>query len=427
MEVMVLFGVFLLLLVLGLPVAFALGISSLAYLLLEGISLTIVPQRMYSGIDTFVLLCIPGFVLAGNLMNVGNITEHIVRFSNAVVGHIRGGLGLANVGGSMIFGGISGTAVADAASIGSVMIPGMARSGYDKPFAAAVTAASSTIGPIIPPSVPMIIVGSLAGVSVGRMFLAGAVPGLLLGVAMMITVYLLAVKRGYPKGRRATLRELLREGRTAFWALLMTVIILYGIIGGFFTPTEASIVASLYALVVGMYVYKGLTWRKLPAILTDTVLTSSALLLLVGLANLFGWILTSQQIPQTIAALIMAISDNPIVVILILNLILLFVGAFMETIAALIILFPALLGVATGIGMDPVHFAVMAVLNLMIGLTTPPVGVCLFVVSGIGKLQMLTVARAILPFLVCNILVLLLVAYVPAISLWLPDLLMGTR
>ncbi|MGY6567019.1 MAG: TRAP transporter large permease [Halomonadaceae bacterium] len=427
MEVMVLFGVFLLLLVLGLPIAFALGISSLAYLLLEGISLTIVPQRMYSGIDTFVLLCIPGFVLAGNLMNVGNITEHIVRFSNAVVGHIRGGLGLANVGGSMIFGGISGTAVADAASIGSVMIPGMARSGYDKPFAAAVTAASSTIGPIIPPSVPMIIVGSLAGISVGRMFLAGAVPGLLLGMAMMITVYLLAVKRGYPKGRRATLRELLREGRTAFWALLMTVIILYGIIGGFFTPTEASIVASLYALVVGMYVYKGLTWRKLPAILTDTVLTSSALLLLVGLANLFGWILTSQQIPQTIAALIMAISDNPIVVILILNLILLFVGAFMETIAALIILFPALLGVATGIGMDPVHFAVMAVLNLMIGLTTPPVGVCLFVVSGIGKLQMLTVARAILPFLVCNILVLLLVAYVPAISLWLPDLLMGTR
>ncbi|MCE8019367.1 TRAP transporter large permease [Halomonas sp. MCCC 1A11036] len=427
MEVMVLFGVFLLLLVLGLPIAFALGISSLAYLLLEGISLTIVPQRMYSGIDTFVLLCIPGFVLAGNLMNVGNITEHIVRFSNAVVGHIRGGLGLANVGGSMIFGGISGTAVADAASIGSVMIPGMARSGYDKPFAAAVTAASSTIGPIIPPSVPMIIVGSLAGVSVGRMFLAGAVPGLLLGVAMMITVYLLAVKRGYPKERRATLRELLREGRTAFWALLMTVIILYGIIGGFFTPTEASIVASLYALVVGMYVYKGLTWRKLPAILTDTVLTSSALLLLVGLANLFGWILTSQQIPQTIAALIMAVSDNPIIVILILNLILLFVGAFMETIAALIILFPALLGVATGVGMDPVHFAVMAVLNLMIGLTTPPVGVCLFVVSGIGKLQMLTVARAILPFLACNLVVLLLVAYVPAISLWLPDLLMGAR
>nr|WP_163502292.1 TRAP transporter large permease [Halomonas socia] len=425
MEVLVLFGVFLVLLVIGLPIAFALGLASLAYLLLEGISLTIVPQRMYAGIDTFVLLCIPGFVLAGNLMNVGNITEHIVRFANALLGHIRGGLGLANVGGSMIFGGISGTAVADSASIGSVMIPGMARSGYDKPFAAAVTAASSTVGPIIPPSVPMIIVGSLSGVSVGRMFLAGAIPGLLMGLAMMFTVYVLAVRRGYPKGERATWLELLREGRTAFWALLMTVIILYGIIGGYFTPTEASIVASLYALVVGMYVYKGLSWRKLPGILSDTVLTSSALLLLVGLANLFGWILTSEQVPQMIAALILSISENPIIVILILNLILLFVGAFMETIAALIILFPALLGVATGVGVDPVHFAVIAVLNLMIGLTTPPVGVCLFVVAGIGKLPMLTVARAIVPFLLCNLGVLLLVSYVPAVSLWLPTLIMG--
>ncbi|SEN32364.1 TRAP transporter large permease [Halomonas caseinilytica] len=425
MEVIILFSTFLVLLLIGMPIAFSLGIASLAYLLLEGISLTVVPQRLYAGIDTFVLLCIPGFVLAGNLMNVGNITENIVRFSNALLGHIRGGLGLANVGGSMIFGGISGTAVADSASIGSVMIPGMARSGYDKPFAAAVTAASSTVGPIIPPSVPMIIAGSLSGVSVGRMFLAGAIPGLLLGLAMMITVYILAVRRGYPKEARVPFLQLLREARTAFWALLMTAIILYGIIGGFFTPTEASIVASLYALVVGMYVYKGLTWRKLPAILTDTVFTSAALLLMVGLANLFGWILTSEQIPQMIAGLILTISENPLVVILILNLILLFVGAFMETIAALIILFPALLGVATGVGMDPVHFAVMAVLNLMIGLTTPPVGVCLFVVSGIGKLPMLTVARAILPFLLCNLAVLLLVAYVPSISLWLPNLILG--
>ncbi|GHC38304.1 TRAP transporter large permease [Aidingimonas halophila] len=425
MEMLLLFGVFLVLLLAGIPIAFSLGIASMSFLLLEGMSLTVVPQRMYSGIDTFVLLCIPGFILAGNLMNVGNITEHIVRFSNAVVGHIRGGLGLANVGGSMIFGGISGTAVADAASIGSVMIPGMSKAGYDKPFSAAVTAASSTIGPIIPPSVPMIIAGSLTGVSVGRMFLAGAIPGLLLGLAMMVTVYLLAVRRGYPKEQKPTLRHLLREGRTAFWALMMTAIILYGIIGGFFTPTEASIVASLYALVVGMYVYKGLSWRKLPSILLDTVLTSSALLLLVGLANLFGWIMTTQQVPQMLADLILTVSDNPIVVILILNLILLFVGTFMETIAALIILFPALMGVATGVGMDPVHFAVMAVLNLMIGLTTPPVGVCLFVVSGIGNLPMLKVAHAIVPFLICNLAVLLLVSYVPAFSLWLPNLILG--
>ncbi len=425
MEVVVLFCVFLALLLIGIPIAFSLGIASLAYLLLEGISLTIVPQKMYGGIDSFVLLCIPGFVLAGNLMNVGNITDHIVRFSNALVGHIRGGLGLANVGGSMIFGGISGTAVADAASIGSVMIPGMARSGYDKPFAAAVTAASSTVGPIIPPSVPMIIAGSLSGVSVGKMFLAGAIPGLLLGLAMMITVYLLAVRRGYPREQRSSLRELVSEGRSAFWALLMTFIILYGIIGGLFTPTEASIVASLYAFAIGMFVYKGLNWRNLPQIVSDTVLTSGSLMLLVGLANLFGWILTSQQIPQVLADGILAISDNPIVVILILNLILLVVGSFMETIAALIILFPALLGVATGVGMDPIHFALMAVLNLMIGLTTPPVGVCLFIVSGIGKLPMLSVARAIVPFLICNLVVLLLVSYIPALSLWLPNLLMG--
>nr|WP_298411106.1 TRAP transporter large permease [uncultured Halomonas sp.] len=424
MEIAILFSVFLVLLLLGVPIAFALGISSLSYLLIEGISLTIVPQKLYGGIDSFVLLCIPGFVLAGNLMNVGNITDHIIRFCNALVGHVRGGLGLANVGGSMLFGGISGTAVADAASIGSVMIPGMARAGYDKPFAAAVTAASSTIGPIIPPSVPMIIVGSLGGVSVGKMFLAGAIPGLLLGLAMMITTYILAVRRNYPRERRSSLKELLREGRSAFWALLMTFIILYGIIGGLFTPTEASIVASLYAFVIGMFVYKGLNWRNLPQIIVDTVLTSGSLMLLVGLANLFGWILTSQQIPQLIADGILNISEKPIVVILILNLILLVVGSFMETIAALIILFPALLGVATGIGMDPIHFGLMAVLNLMIGLTTPPVGVCLFVVSGIGKLPMLRVARAILPFLICNLIVLLLVSYIPALSLWLPNLLM---
>ncbi|SPJ34261.1 TRAP transporter large permease [Kushneria phyllosphaerae] len=425
MEVLMLFAVFFVLLFAGIPIAFALGISSAAYLFTAGIPLTIVPQRMFAGMDSFVLLCIPGFILAGNLMNVGNITEHIVRFSNAVVGHIRGGLGLANVGGSMIFGGISGTAVADAASVGAVMIPGMAKSGYDKPFAAAVTAASSTIGPIIPPSVPMIIVGSLSGISVGRMFIAGVVPGILLALGMMITVYVLAVKRGYPKEKRATLKEILREGKSAFWALLMTFIILYGIIGGFFTPTEASIVACIYALVVGMFVYKGLNWRNLPGLFVDAALTSAALMMLVGLANLFGWILTSERIPQMIADGILGISDNPLVVILILNLILLFVGTFMETIAALIILFPALLGVATGVGVDPVHFGIMAVLNLMIGLTTPPVGICLFVVSGIGEIRMSEVARAIIPFLLCNLAVLVLVMYIPAISLWLPNLVMG--
>lgn len=425
MELSILIGAFLVLMLLGVPIAFALGISSTIFLVLADVSLTIIPQRMFGGINSFVLLCIPGFILAGNLMNAGNVTDRIIGFTNSVVGHIRGGLGLADVGGSMIFGGISGTAVGDASSIGSVMIPGMARSGYKKSFASAITSAASTVGPIIPPSVPMIICGSLASVSVGRMFLAGAVPGVLMGFALMITTYLLAVRRGYPKGKRATVRQMFSESRKAFWALLLTFIILYGIVGGFFTATEASVVASVYALIVGIYVYKGMRWRDLPAIFADTAVTTAALMLLVGMASLFAWILTTQQVPDIVASFILSVTDNPIWVILLMNVLLLFVGMFMETIAALIILFPTLLDVATSIGMDPVHFAVMMVLNLMIGLSTPPVGVCLFVVSEIGKVPMLKVAREIVPFLVCNIIVLLLVSYVPIISLWLPNLLMG--
>lgn len=425
MEVAVLFVCFFGLLLLGLPIAITLGISSLAYLFMADISFTVIPQKMYAGIDSFVLLCVPGFILAGNLMNAGNITEQIIRFSNALVGHIRGGLGLANVAGSMLFGGVSGTAVADTASIGSVMIPGMAKHGYDKPFAAAVTAASSTIGPIIPPSLPMIIVGTLTGISVGQLFLAGAIPGLLMGLAMMVTCYLLALKRGYPREPWGGFRQLLRAFRQASWAILLTFIIIFGIVGGLFTPTEASIIASLYALLIGMFVYKGLTWRDIPQVLKSSSVTTAALMLLVGLANVFGWILTSERIPQMIADGILWISDNPIVVLLVINLLLLLVGTFMETIAALIILFPTLLKVATLVGIDPVHFGIIAVLNLMIGLTTPPVGVCLFVASSIGRLPMAQVTRAILPFILTNILVLMMVTYVPALSLWLPGIFYG--
>ncbi len=424
MEVYALFTVFLVLLALGFPIAITLGMSSLVYLWLTDISFTVIPQKMFSGIDSFVLLCISGFILAGNLMNRGNITEQIIGLSNALLGHIRGGLGLANVSGSMLFGGVSGTAVADTASIGSVMIPGMAKSGYDKPFAAAVTAASSTIGPIIPPSVPMIIVGTLTSISVGKLFLAGAVPGLLLGVGMMATTYYLAVKRGYPKEKRATLRELLAHLKTGSWAISLTFFILIGIIGGYFTPTEASVVASLYAFIIGKFIYKGLSLKDLPGIMLSTAVTTASLMLLVGLANVFGWILTSEQIPQKIASAILTISDNPIIVLLIINLLLLLVGSFMETIAALIILFPTLLGVAVAVGVDPVHFGIIAVLNLMIGLTTPPVGVCLFVASGIGGIPMEKVAKAIIPFLICNISILLLVTYIPALSLWLPSFFM---
>ena len=422
MDVTILLGVFLFLLFTGIPIAFSLGMSSITYLIMADIPLTILPQRFFAGMDSFVLLCIPGFILAGNLMNAGNITQHIIKFSDSLFGHIRGGLGLANVGGSMIFGGISGTAIADTTSIGAVMIPGMAKRGYDKPFAAAVTAASSTVGPIIPPSVPMIIVGSLTSISVGKMFLAGALPGLLLGVGMLITTYILSVLRSYPKGEKFSIKRVLEEGKGAFWALLLVFIVLYGIIGGIFTPTEASIVASVYALMAGMFIYKTLSFKKLPAILLDTAIGTTALLTLVGMANVFAWILASENIPQMLANGILSITENPILVILFINILLLFVGSFMETIAALIILFPALLKVAVAVGMDPVHFGVMAVLNLMIGLTTPPVGVCLFVAAEIAETPLKDVIKALLPYLLCNLIVLLLVAYIPQVSLWLPGL-----
>lgn len=422
MLVAALFGTFTVCLMLGVPVALTLGLSSVVYLFLADIDLTVVSQFMFSGMDSFVLLCIPGFVLAGNLMNNGGITDQIVRFGNALVGHVRGGLGLANVTGSMIFAGISGTAVSETASIGAVMIPAMKKSGYDAGFAAALTAAASTVGPIIPPSVPMIIVGTLTGISVGRMFLAGAIPGLLMGLGMMVTVYVISRMRNYPKGKWVGFREVFSSGKAAFWAILMTVIILFGIVGGLFTPTEASVVACIYALVVGMFVYKGLTLAQLPKIMLDSAVGSGALILLVGVANVFGWILTSERIPAMIATAMLSVTQDKYLILLMITALLLVVGTFMETIAALIILFPPLLAVAVQVGVDPVHFAIIVVMNLMIGLTTPPVGICLFVAGNIGKVPLSTISREVLPFIASNLVILLLVTFFPALALWLPSL-----
>ncbi|WP_434054001.1 MAG: TRAP transporter large permease [Roseibium sp.] len=425
MEVFVLFAVFVGSLVIGIPVAIALGLSSLSYLLVSGIPLVVVPQKVYAGIDVFVLLSIPGFILAGNLMNNGGITERIIRFANALVGWVRGGLGLTNIGASMLFGGITGTAVADAASIGGVMIPGMKKAGYPADFSAAVTAASSTVGPIIPPSVPMIIVGALSGISVGQMFMAGAVPGLLMGLAMMITCYVIARRNNFPREPWRGTGELFRAFASAFWAIAMTGIIIYGLLSGIATPTETAVVASVYAFVVGAFVYRELPLKKVPKIIADSAVSAASILALVGLANVFGWILVSERIPQAIAGTVLSITDNPILVVLIINLLLLFVGMFMETIAALIILFVPLLSLAQAVGIEPLHFATFAVLNLMIGLTTPPVGVCLFVCAGIARLPLSPVVRAILPFLLSNIIVLLLVSFIPALATWLPNLIFG--
>ncbi|MGI9549957.1 MAG: TRAP transporter large permease, partial [Aurantibacter sp.] len=286
------------------------------------------------------------------------------------------------------------------------------------------TAASSTVGPIIPPSVPMIIAATLSGLSVGKLFLAGALPGLLLGVGLMFTSYFISKRKNYPKHARSSLGEVARGFVDTFWALLMTFIILYGIIGGIFTPTEASIIAVVYALFIGKFVYKKLNFKNIQVVLLDSMKTSASLMVLVGFANLFGYILITEQIPQTISSEILGFTTNKYVVLLLINLLLIVVGTFMETIAALLILFPILLKVALAVEVDPIHFAVIAVLNLIIGLTTPPVGVCLFVASSIGKISIGAVSRAGFPFLLVSLLVLVLVTLFPSLSLWLPELFM---
>lgn len=409
-------------LAIGVPIAFALGLSSLVYLMFTDIPINIIPQRMFSGIDSFVLLCVPGFVLAGNLMNMGGITHRIIDFCMAVVGHIRGGLALANVGACMLFAGISGTAVAETASIGAVMIPSMVRQGYRADYAAALTASASTVGPIIPPSLPMIIAGTISGLSVSRLLIAGAIPGLLLGVCLGATAYFIACRNDHPKGPRVPFRQVVKSFCGAFWAILMTLIIVVGIMSGVFTPTEASMVAVVYAIFIGFFVYRELKPRDLPRVFWNSAVTTASLMALVGFANVFAWILTTEEIPVKVAQAMLGFSSSPFVFIMLVNLLLLFVGTFMETIAALMILLPILLKVAVTLGIDPIQFSVMCVLNLVVGLTTPPVGVCLFVASSISRVPLAPLTRAVLPFLGVSIAVLMLVSYVPQITLWLPSL-----
>ncbi|GAK12323.1 LOW QUALITY PROTEIN: TRAP-type C4-dicarboxylate transport system, large permease component [Geomicrobium sp. JCM 19039] len=412
---------FLLLIALGIPIAFSLGISSLIYLLVAGVPLTVIPQTMFAGIDSFVMLAIPAFILAGNLMNAGGITNRIIDFANAVVGRIRGGLALTNVASSLGFAGISGTALSDTASIGSVMIPAMKNKGTGRVFSGS-TSISSTVGPMLPPSLPMIIIGTLASISIGDLFLAGAIPGILLAIGFLIVTYIISVKRQYPKGEKQSLSTIGKTFLGAFWALIMVVIILWGILGGYFTPTEAAVVCVIYAFLVGKFVYRELNLKLVPSIIKNTLISTASILLLVGFANTFGWILVSEGVPLVIADGILSITENPIFVILLIILLLLVLGMFMETIAALVILFPVLLPVATSIGMDPIHFGVVMVLALMIGLSTPPVGVCLFVASSFAKVPITVTVRELLPFFAVAILVLLIVAYVPQLSLFLPGL-----
>lgn len=424
--VAVLFITFIVCLGLGVPVAFSLGLSSLVYFIGNDMSLYMFAQRFFAGLNSFTLLCIPGFVFAGSLMNQGGITERLIGFCNKIVGHITGGLAIANVVASMLFAGISGTALADTVSVGGVLIPSMKKEGYDADFSCAVTAASSCIGPIIPPSVPMIMAATMTGLSVSKMFVAGMVPGILMGLGMIFVSWYISKKRHYPKAeRRSTLKEVLVSAKESFFAILMTLIILSGICFGFVTPTEASILAVVYGIFVGFFIYKELTIPRLIESMKSTVTSSAGIMVLVGMANVFAYILTKEQIPQMVADAMLSLTSNKYIILILINLLLVFVGMFMETIAAILILFPVLLNLVLMVGVDPIQFGVMVVLNLVLGLCTPPVGVCLFVATNIGETKLTGVVKELIPYLISNFIVLGLVTFVPFLTSGIAEMLLG--
>jgi tripartite ATP-independent transporter DctM subunit len=418
-----LLGGFLLLVVLGFPIVFSLAITSLLYLAVYGIPVITMAQKMITGIDTYALLAVPFFILAGNLMNTGGVTRRLFRFASAMVGHIPGGLGHANVLASMIFAGMSGAAIADAGGLGTIEIKAMRDEGFDIGFSAAVTAASSTIGPIIPPSIPMVIYASIASVSVGKLFLAGAVPGILMGLSLMIMIYFVAKKRHYPVHAKFNVKEASLSFADGFLPLLTPVIILGGILGGIFSPTEAAIVASTWALVLGMMVYREIKLRDLITIVMDTIKTTSMVVYIISAAAIFGWLLGREQVPQTVAQMLFSISTDRNVILLIIIVFLLIIGCVMETTAALILLTPILVPPVIQLGIDPVHFGLIMVLDLMIGLLTPPVGVVLYITSSIAKIPFEEMARVTAPYLIPLVIVLLISAFFPAVPMTLPNLL----
>jgi tripartite ATP-independent transporter DctM subunit len=416
---------FVALLVLGMPIAFCMAISSMLYLwLVADLPLSLIVQHTFSGSTSFILTAIPFFMLAGELMNEGGVTRRLVEFCRAVIGHLRGGLAHVNVMTSMLFAGISGSAVADASAVGSVMIPAMEADGYDRRFSAAVTASSACVGPIIPPSIPIVIFGVTANTSIGALFLAGAIPGILLGLAFMAYIVVVSLQRGYPKGVRSTLSELGRATARAVPALLMPLIIVVGIAGGFFTPTEAAATAALYAFLIGTLYYRTIRLARMPALLLRTAKLTASIMIIVAVAKIVAWIITTERLPQFIGGLIGTLSQDPTVVLLIIAVSLLIVGTFLETAAAIIILVPVFMPVTLALGIDPVHFGMVTVLALVLGMLTPPVGLVLFVVSSISGLRIERLVVAVAPFLMIAIAVLATVALIPELSLWLPRLLM---
>ena len=415
---------FAVLLIIGVPISISIGASAVLGCLSLGYPLVVIGQKMVSGIDSFLLIAVPLFILAGNLMNAGKITERIFDTAKELVGWIPGGLGHANVVASVIFAGMSGSAVADAGGLGAIEMEAMRKNGYDDDFASAVTASSSVIGPIFPPSIPLIIYGSVASVSVDKLFMGGVMPGLLMAVLLMVLIYIYAIKRGYER-HPFCLKALLRQFAGSILALITPLIILSGFVLGWFTPTEASSIAVIYSLLIALLVYKTLTWKSFLKCLKDSAISSANTLLIIGPSTLFTYVMAMEGISRQISQVILGISSNPVIVLLAINVLLLVLGMIMEPGAILTLMLPVLLPIANGLGLNLVHFGVMIVLNLMIGQVTPPFGVCLFVISDVNKIKLESLYKSIIPFLIPLIATLFLVTYIPGIVTWLPNALLA--
>jgi tripartite ATP-independent transporter DctM subunit len=424
MILIIFFGVFFITLILSAPIFFSLGLSALALLWNKGMLVPqLVVQRMFAGIDSFPMMAIPFFMLAGSLMDTGGISTRLVRFSNYLVGWIQGGLAHVVIVASCFFAGITGSAVADATAIGSTLIPLMKKRGFPVLFSATVVAAAGVVGPIIPPSIPMVIYGSMAGVSIGALFMGGFIPGILIGLGLMAVAYIQAKKHGYPREAvRPTVKEFLQATISAMGAIFMPLIILGGIFGGVFTATEAAVVATIYAFIMGKFVYQELQWRHFPDILYKAGLNTAMILIIVGVANLVGYIMAVERIPLKVAELFLSITANKWVMLLLINILLLIVGCFIDGASALIIFTPVLLPLIYKLGIDPIFFGVMITVNLMIGTITPPVGLCLYVACGIADVRLEQISRTIIPFLLIEIAVLFLITYVPNLIMFLPAL-----
>lgn len=411
-----LFVLFLVLILINVPIAISLALSSVIVIGIIGeIPLIMLPQKMFAALDSFPLMAAPFFILAGKLMEIGGISERLVRFASSLVGQFKGGLAQVSIIACLFFAALSGSGTATTAAIGGIMIPAMVKAGYGRNFATAIQAVGGTTGIIIPPSVPLVLYGVSAGVSISSLFIAGILPGILFGLLLMLVAFIISKKKGY--GASDERVEVWKSFKDAILALLMPVIILGGIYAGIFTPTEASVVAVVYGFVIGTFVYRQINWESLKKILVESVVTTSVILFIISAASMFGMLLTREQIPQSIAGLIMDANLTPIATLLLINVFLLVVGTFMEAIAAIVILTPILLPIVIQIGIDPIHFGIIMTANLAIGLITPPVGVSLFVGARVGNTEIEPLARAVLPFLAVMIIGVLIITFVPQITM----------